>query len=453
MITSRCRAVNVATVVALVALCLLSVAAPAAALERPRLVAERAAGDTVLVRESDVVEEDLYAGGNRVLIEGTVKGDLTVAAFREVIVTGTVEGDLVGYSPLVQVDGTVQGSVRVVADVVRVQGEIGEDLFTGARATGVTGTVGRDVQAWGLTLDLRGTVGRDVRGWVFDRFRLGGSVGRDVEATAGRFEMLDGTRVEGSVGYRSDREADVGDHVEIGGVLTRREPLNPNVRVQAIFALTTVLAVLAIIALGFSLFWLAPRSLRRAVESVQTRTLASFFTGLAVLVIPVAGFVALVVLLVDASPELALPSAVIGLPVGFLLLGLVSVGVLVSPVPVFTAVGSRIVGRRRSALFAYLVGMVIWVILLIVPVVRVLVSVLVAVLGLGAWTLGIFRSRGTPDWAFGPGPATAAGTRRGRLEEADWTGFPTIDDTEPLPEIGEPFDGEMQLPFDEWPPD
>ncbi len=445
---SRCRAATSA-VLGLGLLALLSLASPAGAIDRPVIFAERAAADTVLVRESDIVEEDLYAGGNRVLIEGIVQGDLTVAAFRELVITGTVEGDVSGYSPLVQIDGTVTGSVRVAADVVRVQGEIGEDLFAGARTTAVTGTVGRDIQTWGLSLDVRGTVGRDIRGWVLDKFRLGGATGRDVDVRVGQLEVLDGTRIAGSLAYRSDSEAILGNGVDIDGVLTQRQPLNPNVRVQAIFALTTVLVVLAIVGLGFLLFRLAPRSLRRAVESVQSRTLISFATGLAVLVLPITLFVLLVVWLLDASPELALPSAVIGLPLGFLLVGLLLFGLLVSPVPVFTALGERITRGRSSVLFSYLVGMVLWVVILVVPVLRMLVSVLVAILGLGAWTIGLLGARGSPEWATRR-EGRAAGRRATGTRRPQWFDTGTREPGSEL-EAVVPFDGEMELPFDDPP--
>ena len=366
----------------------------------------------MLVREGDVVDEDLYAGGNQVLIEGTVKGDLVVAAFQRLEISGTVEGDVLGYSPLVVVTGTVGGSLRVAADVVRVEGEVGVDVFTGARSTVITGTVGRDVQAWTLSLDVRARVGRDILGRVFDNARIGGVVERDIEITVRELEVLAGTRIEGSLGYRSGQEADIAADVEVGRALTRRDPVTPNVRVQAIFTLTWVLVVIAITGLGFLLFWLMPRTLQMAVESVQTRTFLSLVVGFLVLVVPLALFVIVVVQVIDSSPELALPSAVIGLPIGVLLLGMLLFGLLVSPVPVLTALGSKLTRRRRSALFGYLIGVLVWVLILLVPAVRVFVTVLLAVLGLGAWTLGLVAARGRYDWALWP-----AGKHRRPTEE------------------------------------
>ena len=465
MIITRCRAATAATFLSLAVLAVLSVARPVEAMDKPLILAERAAAASVLVRDGDVVDEDLYAGGNQVLIEGTVRGDLVVAAFQRLEISGTVEGDVVGYSPLVVVTGTVGGSLRVAADVVRVEGEVGVDLFTGARSTVVTGSIGRDLQAWTLSLDARGRVGRDILGRVFDRARIGGLVGRDVEITVRDLEVLSGTRIEGSLGYRSVQDANIAADVEVGRALTRRDPVTPNVRVQAIFTLTTVLVILTIAALGFLLFWLTPRTLHMAVESMQERTLLSLVVGVVVLVVPLTLLVIIVVQVVDSSPELALPTVIIGLPVGLLLVGMLLFGLLVSPVPVLTALGSKLTRRRRSALFGYLIGLLVWVLILLIPTLRLFVTVLIALLGLGAWTLGLVAARGGSDWALWP----AGKHRRSSSEEA-----PEVQDTEPaspeeeaeehesavaLPEpgqqwpeeeIGDPFDPEtMQLPFED----
>jgi hypothetical protein len=454
VIITRCRTTTAATILTLAVLALLSLAQPAGAIERPSITAERAAADTVLVREGDVVDEDLYAGGNRVLIEGTVKGDLIVAAFQTLDISGSVEGDVVGYSPLVVVTGTVGGSLRVAADVVRVNGAVGVDVFTGARSTVVTGTVGRDIQAWTLSLDVRAAVERDILGRVFDRARIGGTVGGDVEITVRDLEVVSGTRIEGSLGYRSDREADLAADVEVGRAITRRDPVTPNVRVQAIFTLTGVLVFLAVAGLGFLLFWLMPRTLQMAVESMQSRTFLALGVGLLVLVVPLVALVLVVVLVVDSSPELALPTAIIGLPIGVLLLGMLLFGLLVSPVPVLTVLGSKLTRRRRSTLFGYLIGLLVWGLLLAIPAVRVVVTALMALLGLGAWTLGLVAARGRYQWALWP-PGKHRKTPAGEVPMVEQpelapAALPIDEGEWPQEEIGEPFDPEaLTLPFEE----
>ncbi len=63
------------------------------------VLAARASADVVLVRENEVVGEDLYAGGNTITIEGTIEGDLVVWAFDRLDMSGTVQGDVGGLRP------------------------------------------------------------------------------------------------------------------------------------------------------------------------------------------------------------------------------------------------------------------------------------------------------------------------------------------------------------------
>ena len=79
--------------------------------EPGREYAETIESGTVLIREGDVVAEDLYVAANRVQIDGLVEGDLTVAAFGAVVIGGEVEGSVTVLASRVEVTGTVGGSV------------------------------------------------------------------------------------------------------------------------------------------------------------------------------------------------------------------------------------------------------------------------------------------------------------------------------------------------------
>jgi hypothetical protein len=182
--------------------------------------------------------------------------------------------------------------------------------------------------------------------------------------------------------------------------------------------------------------------------------------GFLVLVVPLALFVIIVVQVIDSSPELALPSAVIGLPIGFLLLGMLLFGLLVSPVPVLTALGMKFVRGRRSALFGYFVGFLVWLLILLIPTLRVFVTVLLAILGLGAWTLGLVAARGRYEWALWPAGKHRRSTAEevvviapGELLAREEQGWDADEEGEwPEEEIGEPFDPEaLQLPFEDEP--
>lgn len=372
---------------------LLSVSAAPAAARAPFISADRAGADIVLVQEGDVVGEDLYAAGNRVVIEGTVEGDVLVAATGELLISGHVLGSVTGVASSVVITGTVDGSVRVGANTVRVDGEIGGDLLAGGAVVTVTGDIGRDLLAWTFNLDTSGSVGRDIGGQTIDHARIGGNIDGDVDVTVGRLEILPGTRIGGTLGYRSSVDAVIGQGVDVGRQIVHREPVRPNVAVQAMFALTQLITVLTVMIFGFLMFWAAPRMLQRSVTAVRRFPVRTFFVGLAAMVVPVLIMSFAAGLALASSPEMALPMVVVGGPIALAVLGMVMLGVLLAPIPVLTAVGGRLLGWRRSGQAGFLVGSLLWVISLLIPVIGTIVALLMAVLGLGAWTVGLISGR------------------------------------------------------------
>jgi len=376
-------------------------AVPATALRPPVISADRAAADLVLVQSGDVVAEDLYAAGNRVVIEGTVEGDVLAVSTGELLISGHVTGSVTGIASSVVISGTVDGSVRVAAATVRVDGHIGEDLFVGTPNVVVTGNIGRDLLAWSVSLDTTGSIGRDVAGQSYGSARIGGTIDGDVELTTNRLNVLAGTTVGGTLAYRSSFDATIGQGVTAGRQIVRREPVRPNVRVEAILELTRVVGLLSVLIIGLLLFWAAPRSLQRAVRTVRTAPLRTLLIGIAAAIVPplVIGLAAGAA--IASSAELALPALVVGGPIAITVFGLIGVGLLLAPVPVLTGGGGRLLGWRRSGQAGFILGAFVWVALLLIPVVRTIVLVTTAFLGLGAWASALL--------AVGREPAAESG--------------------------------------------
>ncbi|MGH8875152.1 MAG: hypothetical protein ACRDVM_07870, partial [Acidimicrobiia bacterium] len=278
----------------------------------PGAQAARSSSDLVLVREGDVVREDYYTAGNRVVIRGLVEGDLLAVAFEEVVVEGEVTGSVTALASRVVVTGTVGGSVRAAADLVRVEGEVGGDVVAVSRLARIApeAQVGRDVLVLAVDADLQGSVGRDVAGNQ-RALVLGGTVDGGVNVTVGRLEVAEGASVVGDLAYRSEQEATVAPGVEIGGTLLHRRPLDTNVRVQAIQLLTAVITALVILIVGLALLWGAPTVTGRAVEEVRRRTGTALVAGLAALMAPavLVGLVGLA--LRSASPAVSAPLLVV----------------------------------------------------------------------------------------------------------------------------------------------
>ena len=241
-------------------------------------LAATASADVVLVREGEIVDEDLYALGNTITIDGVIEGDLVFFAYDRIDIRGAVKGDVIGVAPIVRISGQVGGSVRLVGLDLSTAGEVGSDVFAAGWKVTTAGSVGRDVLAWTRSLTINGSVGRDVEGQTWGPTVIGGSIGRDVEMTVSSMELLAGAYVGQDLGYRSDLAAVIDAEAGVGGAIVQREPVSPNVSVSAARMVAFVLGLVGFLWLGIMSIWVMPATMERAVGLVRSdvlRTAAS----------------------------------------------------------------------------------------------------------------------------------------------------------------------------------
>lgn len=367
----------------------------------PAFGADRATADFVVVGVDEVIVEDLYAVGNSVDVRGTIDGDLIAFSGTEVRIRGLVTGDVIAVTGSVVIDGTVEGSVRATAGSVSVAGIVERDVVVVAGSTEITGSVRGDLLVWGWSLNLAGLVEGFVWGQTIGTTRISGDIGHDFEMTVGALDVLEGASVVGDLGYRSPDPATVDDSAEVGGQLIMREPTRQNIRLRAVVLVGAILGVLLFVGGGLALFWLAPRSLRNAVESVRVGWGSVIVTGLLMLPVPVLIPAVIAVIAGTADPDVAFPFALALIPAAIGVAGLFALIVLVAPVPVLTAVGLKL-APARSAFFGFLAGSGIFLVTMLIPFVRGFVLAAVVVLGLGSWVMGAVRSRGETGWEASP---------------------------------------------------
>src|SRR5688500_5659542 len=88
----------------------------ATACSSPTFAFETRAGDSVHVKEGEVIEGDLYAFGEIVKVDGTIKGDL-IAFGGQISVKGTVEGDIAAAGQTVLIEGHIGDDARLAGQV------------------------------------------------------------------------------------------------------------------------------------------------------------------------------------------------------------------------------------------------------------------------------------------------------------------------------------------------
>lgn len=355
-------------------------------------VASVATAGTVIVQQDRVIDEDLYAAGTRVIIEGTIRGDLIVLA-RQVDVRGTVEGDVLGVAFDIDIDGEVGGSVRATAWDVTVTGRVGDDLLAFARHVELDGSVGRDFLMAGVSADVDGTVGRELRGEFLWGLTIEGAIERNVDVGVHRLRVTDTARVEQALTYRQgwigqnvrgwagrfvvDEGADVGIVAEV-------QPLPTELSVRAFRTLLQVLRFLGFLLVGVLFIGVTPRFARSAVEMAGRRPLASAATGLAVILL---------------TPVLALAAflTIVLIPLALTALGVWLPLLFVGAAPAVIAFG-RWVTRDRTTLIGSLVaGALVWRLLRFIPLAGLAIYWLATAWGIGALLLalaGRWRNQG-----------------------------------------------------------
>ncbi len=142
--------------------------------------------DAVL-EEGETVEDDLFIGGNNVLVAGTVEGDL-FAAGEDVVISGEVFGNVFAAGSTVTVSGTVDGALMIAGYDLTLEdsARIARNVYFGGFSfqTLSDSLVNRSVYGGGYQMILGGTVARDVTAGL-GALRLNGPVGGDVNIEIG----------------------------------------------------------------------------------------------------------------------------------------------------------------------------------------------------------------------------------------------------------------------------
>ena len=341
-------------------------------------------GDVVTV--SEAVRDDLYVAGGTVTVRGPVDGDVA-AGGGTVLLEGPTSGGVLATGGTVRIRGQIGRGVRAAGGTVGVETSVGTDAVLAGGLVTVErgGRVGRDLVAAGGTVQVLGEVGRRARlagGTVL----VGGPVRGDVEVDADRVVVLPEARIAGRLRYRSAQPAEVrpGARIE-GGIVWEAVARPPGIlpRRGGFPWVRWTLEALWLLVLGFVVQAVLPQASAQVSEETS-RPGRSLLVGFVLLVtVPVAAVLLLL--------------TVVGIPLGFLALGLYAATLY--PGQVFT--GRRIgEGLLRRALrapsvspyAATAVGVLLLVVLFALPWVGWIVRLGAVLVGFGAIWLAAYRA-------------------------------------------------------------
>ena len=288
----------------------------AVAVSGATLAAEFVGDETYRLAEGETVDDDLYIAATEIYINGTVKGDLLAAAtYIEVGPSGVVEGDLWAVANGVVIHGTVLDDLRAAGSGVELTGTVADDAFIGAGSgqttlpagpgsqaisggLHVTGEIGGDMYVGAGEADISGAVGGDFRG-ALGTLDLSGTIGGDADIQVGEFSVSDAARIGGELTYSATEQLQVAAGVarDIQYEAPVEDQAPGGTIVGAIFGwiFRTIAIGIGVAILGWLLMRFRPNILVRPASAIQSNPVETGLYGLiaAVLLIfiPVASLI------------------------------------------------------------------------------------------------------------------------------------------------------------------
>lgn len=309
--------------------------------------------------------DDLFAAGGVLDLRGNFKSDVW-ACGDQVIATGRFNHHVRLVSRMAQVSGTLGGSLMAIGNTVKIE---------------PSATVAKNLLCLGENIITEGAVAGNVR-IVAQKATLGGKIAGNVSVAAQEIVVLPGTVIGGDLSYTAPKELVLSPSVMLGGKLTRtfeapqpKQFLKPSMIGHFTFALAALLT-------GMVFGSVFPRYTAHTVQLLRTARSACLLTGFAaIFLIPISAFL--------------LVFTFVGLPLSVLLFLFYLILLYLSKIAVGLWLGSLLLRRKtisKSNLSGILTaGLLIIYILTAFTAISMAIDILVAIYGLGALLLALFK--------------------------------------------------------------
>lgn len=326
--------------------------------------------------------ENFYAAGGEVNIDQPITGDAVIAG-GIVNIQADISGDVLILGGKVNIYANVGDSVRVIGGTVSISGNVKHDVVVSAGTLEVArnSTVGGSVLVAGGIVTIDGNVSEDVAGSA-SFFKLKGWVNGNVDVTADDvINISNAAKIKGDLKYYSRNPAIIPAGI-VGGKTERRGDGDGAFK-EVIFGFFSVgyiimklLTYISLLLVGLLLFLFVPHEVTKIADMMRK----NFWKHLGL------GFL---VLTSGAAFSLVAAITVVGVPLSLIVAAAIAAGMYITPIVVGLFLGNIILKYKpRSNSKAYGVmalGMFIYTIVCMVPLLGALVSIILLLAGFGSF--------------------------------------------------------------------
>jgi hypothetical protein len=369
---------------ATVVLCL-SVSTPASAIDFRGGGPSGRNQETVVVAAGETLDDTLIAGGDTVIVEGTITGDLLAGA-RRVVIRGKVMGDVIAGAQSIEIDnnGVVEGNIIGFGQKIQIRGRLGRNLYGfGQEITADRqGDIGGNMMGFGQQITVDGNVGRDLTAFM-QRVDVRGNIKNNLQANGQFINVMSPAHIGGNLvaGVPDKENLRVDSGAFIGGKTDLHiAPKRPSQYSTAWFYIWQIVWLAAAFITGMVLFWLLPTAGRPELNTRNGLLTAGAIGFLAAVATPIAAIIIGITL--------------IGLPIALTSLALWALGLYLAKIVLAVFVGrSLLTSPHTSTAIALLVGLILVLIVVDLPYVGGIANLILTCFGFGAFLMAVYRSR------------------------------------------------------------
>jgi len=325
------------------------------------------------VTKRGTVNDDYYSAGGVVDINAKIAGDVVVSG-GELIIRGRIQGDVIAAGGSVDIGGELLDDVRAAGGEISIDANITDDLIAAGGAIRVSSDTSTGGNAWlaGGDVSMAGTINKGLL-IKAGTIRISGTIRGDVDLEGGDIQILEGTVIEGSLHYKSPKEAKIHSAAKITGDVTFEQ-----IEREYSYGSAGIVFSMTLLVAGIVLFLLFPSFTSSATGRISTAPWKSLGLGL-------------IVLIVTPIAAVLLMSIVLGVWVGLSILAFYFVALITG-----LLIGCFFVGDWGARLFkkelettahkliSLILAIVVIGLLQLIPVIGCLLVFALLLLGLGA---------------------------------------------------------------------
>ncbi len=343
----------------------------------------------VVVEKNEVINKDYFVAGDTVRILGTINGDAYIAG-GTVTIDGTVNGDVFIAGGTIHINGSIKNDIRAIGGTIHLSHTVGGNitLAGGTIMISPDARISGSILVGAGDLGIYGPIGKGITAGV-GTLTINTSVGGDLLAGVGELNLQPKTKINGSVTYWAENEANITDKRAVSGELIyypmpKHEAQKAHMASGDIKAMATIFTGVAVIMtlvhiatmfiLGLILMALLPNFTQRTIAGMKKNPWGSFGLGLiTTLVFPILAITAMM--------------TVVGIPIGiFFIMTLVflcAIGNIYAAIYIGHSVCTLLKADVHKA-WQLLVGLVLFGILTMIPMLGWLIKGIFSLIGIGA---------------------------------------------------------------------